>query len=587
MKLAALTLLVCACSLMAAAPDARAGDEAIPEYGITLEVPPSQRKLLEDHLDLYRWRGSERMTEAQLQRLVRLAPTQIRDFLATEGYFSPRIEAAMAQKDGKWLVTLDVAPGEPARVASMDFQVTGPFNDGSAENNDRLAKLRSDWSLPPGAVFRQDDWDSAKRGALTALLLERYPTASVTDSRATVNPETKSVELRIILESGPAFTFGALEIKGLNRYPTSLVEHMNPIAAGAPYSQAKLLLLQSRLQDSTYFSAAAVSVDKDTEHPAGMPVRIEVTEAPSKKLGFGLGASTDTGARGQMDYRDLNFLGRAWRLGGLFKLEQKQQSFGGDLQFPQSGEGHRDSINAQLERTDIKGEVTQKLSMGAKRNFVHGRTETTWGLRYMTERQDISGAGSTRNATLSPSWAWTLRNVNHLLYPTQGYLVNLQADVSTRALLSDQDFLRAYGHAAYFQPLGERDQLILRGELGVVAARSRSGIPSDYLFRTGGDQTVRGYAYQSLGVQEGSAIVGGRYLAVASAEYVHWLTARWGGAVFVDAGNAADSLRDMTPVRGYGVGARWKSPVGPLNLDIAYGQKAREVHLHFSVGFSF
>jgi translocation and assembly module TamA len=91
-----LALLACACALVTAAPAAHAADEAIPEYRITLQVPPGQRKLLEDHLDLYRWRGSERMTETQLQRLVRLAPAQITDFLATEGFFSPTIKAGVA-----------------------------------------------------------------------------------------------------------------------------------------------------------------------------------------------------------------------------------------------------------------------------------------------------------------------------------------------------------------------------------------------------------------------------------------------------------------------------------------------------------
>ena len=199
----------------------------------------------------------------------------------------------------------------------------------------------------------------------------------------------------------------------------------------------------------------------------------------------------------------------------------------------------------------------------------------------------LAGAQGDNRATLSPFYAWTLRNVDHLLYPTRGYLLSFQTDVAARALLSDQDFLRGHGRGVYFYPLGERGQLILRGELGVVAAKSRDGIPSDYLFRTGGDQTVRGYTYQGLGITEGSAVVGGRYLAVASAEYVHWLTGQWGAAAFVDAGNAADSLRELTPTYGVGVGVRWKSPVGPLNLDIAYGEKTRELRLHFSVGFGF
>jgi translocation and assembly module TamA len=556
-------------------------------YDIMLQVPLAQRKLMEEHLDLYRWHGSERMNEAQLQRLVQLAPEQIREFLATEGFYSPRIEAGIEHQGGRWAVRLVIDPGEPVRVTSMELQVVGPFNDGSAESRAYLEKMRAAWGLSPGAVFRHDDWESAKRKALKTLLLDRYPTASIANSRATVDPETRSVELLAILDSGPSFTFGKLEIKGLRRYPASLVERISPVVPGEPYSQAKLLDFQARLQDSPYFAGATISVDTDPNQPAGVPVRVEISENQSRKLGFGIGMSTDTGMRGLVDYRDLSFLDHAWRLGGTLKLEQKRQSLGGELQFPLTDKGYRDSINTLLERTDIEGVLNQKLVMGAKRAFISGKTETAYGLRYVVEQQDIEGTPGTRSATLSPSYSWTRRNVDHLLYPTRGYLLNLQADAATRALLSDQDFLRGYGRAVYFYPFGKRDQLILRGELGVVAAPSRNGIPSDFLFRSGGDQTVRGYAYQSLGVREGSAVVGGRYLAVASAEYVRWLTPQWGAAVFVDGGNAADAMGELTPVYGYGAGARWKSPVGPLKLDIAYGQKTREMRLHFSVGFNF
>lgn len=557
------------------------------DYQVELQAPLVQRKLLEDHLDLYRWRGNERMDEIQLQRLVRLAPAQIRSFLSTEGFYAPHIDAALEQVDGGWLVKLNVDPGEAVRVGTVELQVSGPFDDGSAENRARLEQMRAEWSLPPGKVFRHDDWESAKRNALKALLLERYPTASIPDSRATVDPAANSVTLQLTLDSGPAFTFGELNIQGLRRYPASIIERINPIQPGEPYSQAKLLALQSRLQDSPYFANAAVSVETDPARPLAVPVRVEVGETQSRKLGFGIGANTDTGARGLVEYRDLNLFDQAWRLGGTLKLEQKRQSLSGDLQFPLSEKGYRDSISALLERTDIEGEITRKLTVGPKRTFVRGRTETSYGLRYLTETQEISGARTTRNATLSPSYSWTLRDVDNLLYPTRGFLLNLQADAAARALLSDQNFLRGYGRAAFFYPLGKRDQLILRGELGVVAAPSRDGIPTDYLFRTGGDQSVRGYAYQSIGIPEGSAVVGGRYLAVASAEYVHWLTPQWGAAVFVDAGHAADALKDLKPVYGYGAGARWKSPVGPLNFDLAYGQDTKEVRIHFSVGFNF
>jgi translocation and assembly module TamA len=107
------------------------------------------------------------------------------------------------------------------------------------------------------------------------------------------------------------------------------------------------------------------------------------------------------------------------------------------------------------------------------------------------------------------------------------------------------------------------------------------------LFRAGGDQSVRGYAYQELGVKLGDATVGARYLATASAEYDWWFKPPYGVAVFADAGNAADTVNDLKPKYGYGVGARWRSPVGPINVDVAYGQAVKKVRLHFSLGFTF
>lgn len=259
-----------------------------------------------------------------------MAPEQIREFLATEGFYSPRIETSVENIDNGWVVKLVVTPGNPVRVTNFDLQITGPFNDGSAESRARLEKMRTSWSLRPDAVFRHDDWESAKRNALKALLLDGYPTASIADSHASVNQESRSAELKVTLESGPIFTFGALEIQGLERYPATLVERMSSIVAGEPYSQTKLLALQSRLQDSPNFSSVEVSADIDPLHPLGVPVRAKVVEYPSQKLGFGIGMSTDTGVRGLVDYRDLNFLDRGWQLGGALKLEQKRQSLGSD-----------------------------------------------------------------------------------------------------------------------------------------------------------------------------------------------------------------------------------------------------------------
>jgi translocation and assembly module TamA len=152
---------------------------------------------------------------------------------------------------------------------------------------------------------------------------------------------------------------------------------------------------------------------------------------------------------------------------------------------------------------------------------------------------------------------------------------------------STRGFGRLVGKVAAWWPLSRNTDLYARADAGAVLADTRNGIPSNFLFRTGGDTTVRGYAFQSLGVQQGEAVVGGRYVAVASAEVTRWIGENWGIATFVDAGNATDSLHDIHLELGYGVGARLRTPIGPFRVDVAYGQDAHSVRVHFSVGLSF
>lgn len=556
-------------------------------YAVEINAPEAHRKLLEEHLEIFKWRDNPRMNAERLRLLVRQTPDNIRDLLETEGFYSPVIGSSLEERPGSWLARFTVQPGEPVLVARFEVEVRGAFADGSEQNAARLQEMRERWPLRPGKVFRQDEWEAAKRGALQALLIERYPAARVEFSQATVNPETREAFLQVTLESGPPFTFGATEVSGLKRYPRSIVDRLNPAEQGSPYSQARLLDFQARLQDSPYFSSALVSLEADPAQPENVPVRVEVEEKPSRKVGFGIGASTNTGARGQVEYQHLDFMDRAWRLTTLLKLESKKQLLNAEVQFPRTRQGYRDSVSAFSARDNIENEVTTRVGVGAHRSRVVGKIETVLAVQYQTEQQRVPGVPDDNRQALAVNYGWTRRDVDNLLYPTRGHLVNAQIGGAAKALLSDQDFVRGYARLLYFYPVGKNGTLLLRGEMGATLAQSRQGIPSDFLFRAGGDQSVRGYAYQSLGVKEGDAVVGGRYLGVASAEYVHWLQPAWGAAVFYDVGTAADEPGEFKPVQGFGAGARWKSPVGPLNLDVAYGRETSEYRLHFSVGFAF
>ena len=158
--------------------------------------------------------------------------------------------------------------------------------------------------------------------------------------------------------------------------------------------------------------------------------------------------------------------------------------------------------------------------------------------------------------------------------------------------MTDRSFIRLHTRTTRFQPLPKEGvfkngTLIGLVEFGVVGASSREDIPSENLFRAGGVQSLRGYAYQSLGVRRGDAVVGGRYVAIGSLEYQHRISDPYAVAAFIDYGNAADSWGDFDPVAGYGLGLRWRTPVGPVNLDVAYGEAVSRFRVHFSIGYTF
>jgi translocation and assembly module TamA len=598
--------LVAAVALAGLAAIAPAGAEEL-KYDVRIDAPGPLRELLEQNLELVRFRGNARMDREQLQRLVRLAPEQVKTLVATDGYYSPEVSARLERKgdNGAPTVQISVRPGEPVRVGDVDLVLQGfaPAPGLAADQQFDTQALKAGWTLKKGMVFRQVDWEQAKRGLLRQVVQTRYPRAQLTESLATVDPENHLAALRVVLDSGPELRFGALRIEGLKRYPASIVSNLNQIHPGDYYSEAALQSYQSRLQDTGYFSSVEVSADTSAllnerldaagatpaqnaeTAMAPLPLLVRVTENKRKNVSAGLGFSTNTGNRASLTYDDLAVFGL--RMKSALTLETKKQTARSDFYFPTTVDGYNDSVGASFERSDISGEVTSVASVAGKRAWGTPLLERSLTLELLTETKTIDGIPSSTSKSLPLTYAVTWRKLDNLLFPTKGYALNAQLGGALLPILTDEAFVRGYTRAVWYRPLGASTNLILRGELGALASRDKNGVPAVYLFRAGGDQSVRGYAYQELGVREGDAITGGRYLATASAEFQYWFKPSYGAAVFYDAGNAGDTFNALHPKSGYGVGGRWKSPVGPINVDVAYGHAVKKYRLHFSLGFTF
>ena len=504
--------------------------------------------------------------------------------LATEGYFSPSIDF----KEDQSALRLKIDPGPRTLITQVNATVHGPIE---AKTKDRLI---AEWALPVGAPFRQADWNSAKQQLLTELLADEHAAAKLVDSAANIDPETRSAELTAHYDAGPRYRFGEIKINGLTRYTPDLIERYNrEVIVGAPYQLEKLNKLINTLQATPYFASvqAQLEVDAGSEADstgiADAPVNLTVTERPAHRLSFGAGVSSNTGGRVEVNYQTPDMFNRAWQFSSGLRLEQKQQTLYADIFFPPDRSNRRNSLGAMAENTDIQGLATSRIAFGAQSVEQFGSIEQRLSLNWQDETRKPDGGLETTSRALTPNVMWTWRKVDNLLNPANGIVLQGQIGGGAKAALSDENFLRLSARWLQYIALSTNNQLTLRSEIGYTAADSRQHIPQDYLFRTGGTGTIRGYAYQSLGVKEGSAVVGGRYMAVASGELTHWLDESWGIAGFVDAGDAVDDLKGAKPAIGYGLGARWRSPAGPIAVDLAYGERTAEVHLHFALAIPF
>jgi translocation and assembly module TamA len=560
------------------------------QYQVEIDSTVYLRTFLLKHLDIIKWQDNPRLTASEWQRLNQGAKQNIEKLLRTEGYFSPSISQSMTEQNNVSIAKFKIEPGPPLLIEQVDISFTGEITEKTNDDSSTIAQLKDDWALKPKMQFRQDDWDQAKRKLLTAILIDRYPNASISNSSATVNPDSNTAKLIIEIDSGPSMRFGNLTIEGLKRYPASIVENLNPIKPGSRYSQSRLLTFQSRLQESGYFRSVEIIANTKLTNPDGSqvidaPIKVKVEENRAVKMGIGAGYSTNTGARTQLSVDHLNIFDLGWRLKSSLKLEQKAQSLEGQILLPTNKSGYRDSMSASVDRTAIEGQTITSTQTGIKRAWGGRRKEQYVSANLLSEKVKVDGAESSNNFAGTLTYGITLRRTNNLTNPTRGYLLNAQFTAAPLDALSDGTFLQTYLKAQAYYPITSSTQLITRAEIGMV--NGKNSAPEAFLFRAGGDQSVRGYAYQSLGVTDGDATVGGRYLATGSVEVVQWLTEQWGGAAFVDFGNAANTTKDLKPVYGYGIGVRWKSPVGPIGADVAYGQETDEYRLHFNIGVAF
>ena len=588
-----------------------------PAFTLEVDAPKQVRALLEQHLELKRFRHQPDLQRRELTRLLGATDANVRELIGTLGYFSPTVTVELTdtpEEEAPRKVVVKVDPGPPTIIEKSEVRFASINASDELGTSQRL-HIEETWPLQAGEQFSQSAWSSAKSGGLKELQKRRYPLARIDSSLADVDADTNQAQVSVSYAPGPAYTFGPLQIDGAERYDPVRTARIARLPEGQEYDLQSMLDAQQRLVSSGYYDSvflsladspqqAATEAERDEQRKnqgaaITSPVIAKVREAKLQKWVFGVGLSTDTGPRLSIDHTYNKVPGLNWRAVSKLQLDRKNPLISTQLVGLPGEDLWRWFASGKLERAPAGDFYTNSAQMRFGRSKAEDRIERNMYLQY--DYAKTQGAGAPPGASsLLANYGWTARYFDNNLLPTSGFGLALEAGAGTTLTPQRSPFGRLTGRWLSLIPLGERDEetrrhsrLQLKAGIGAVMAKKDVDLPTTIMFLTGGDNTVRGYGYQSIGARtDNGRVIAGRYLAMGSVEWQRPITIKgntqdFEHAVFIDAGTVGDDINRLYTRVGFGTGIRWKSPVGPIQADLAWGAQEQQLRLHLRLGFTF
>ena len=526
--------------------------------GVAARNVRAHLSLAAETCDAPRWR---------VDRLAEKGADEAREALRALGYYEPTsVVVELSEGDACWQVTVAVSPGEPVLIAAVDVRLEGA----GSEDEDFVAYLDA-LPLAVGDVLNHGVYEETKRSIERYAAEHGYLEGTFLARRFTVDVRARSANVELVYGPGRRFRFGRPSIEQTHFDP-SLVERLAAYREGEPYDADEIVEVSQRLSQSGYFER--VEVNPRLEQPVDGAIPVDILLTPIKRYGLtvGAGITTDAGPRLRLDYENRWATpdGHRWSVRTAASLVR--QSLDAEYRIPLQ-EPRAEWLNVQAgavrEHTDTSRSDAARL--GAT------QTRLRWGDWFETRLVSLTyddfsvgrTHGTARLLTLGTSIATT--RYDNQSRPTDGYRLHSEVRGSHEAVGSDVSFLRVSGSAGWVHEMLWGGRLLTRTEVGAMAVEDFDALPPSQRFFTGGDSTVRGYEFASLGpVDESGEVVGGRFLATGGIEYEHPVKDEWSGAVFADAGNAFDTgYRNEGLKVGVGFGVRWQSPIGAVRLDVA------------------
>ena len=564
--------------------------------GVTLHVDGVADPLktaVVDRLELSQYATRE-VTAAQATRLYQRVPEQVREALQPYGYYDATATGEIRQVGDDWQVTVHVKPGEPVKIARVELQL-----DAAAGEVVPIRRARRAIERLQGDTLDHAAYEDARDAMSAQLTANGFLDARLVTHRVEVNRGERRAVVKLAWQAGPRYRYGQVHFEG-SQFDEGFLDRYVPFRPGDYFSQNQLLDLQQALNGADYF--AVVNVLPDVDEAKHGVVDVTVQLAPAKRTiytgGPFIGTDTGFGVRGGIERRWVNRRGHKWK--NEVVVAQRLKTLSTTYTIPLPGPNQRsynfganfrdaDTTTSQSRTLELVGNETRQWRGWTRTLGLHALAGTFTVGKRGREPDNTPGIEHGRSTEVFAEASLSRKQADNPAFVRRGWSLTLAARSTAGSLLSDAAFSQVSADAKWIRAFGakKRNRLILRGSAGITRTDDFSALPPQLRFFAGGDRSVRGYGYQSLGPRNSDdRVIGGRNLLVASTEVEHYFSRDWGMAAFVDAGNAYSGT-DFRPQVGAGLGVRWRSPVGMVRLDIGtpiHDSRHRGIELHVVIG---
>jgi len=502
-------------------------------------------------------------------------------YMHSQGFYETKIESSLVNKHNTWHALYNINPGPPIIVNRVKVEIIGP-----GKNYLPLQKFLDEFPIIIGDRFVHFNYENVKGRLLKLVTQNGYLDAKLTRHEIAVDRKQHTADVFFTMTTGERYFFGPISVMENNIDP-ALIQKFIILNKGEPYSSVKILEQQNALGDSDYYSEIYVTPRRDLTEDNKVPIEITTELRKPSKYSIGLGYSTDTGIRGSLAWskRRLNYKGHRLYLGAL--ASNIGATVGIRYRIPFRNPRYDEYVvttNVIYQDTDTS--ESRIVQLGLARSVLRGNWRETLSLDIQRELYSVGLQDDSANLLLpGANWLWVVPRGS--LYTRKGHMLSVTARASSEKLLSSASFLQANADTKWIFPLSQKGRLLTRGSLGYSAVDEVFDLPASFRFFAGGDQSIRGYSYASLGPKNSAGeVIGGKHVLVGSVEYDYRIKGDWSIAVFYDAGNAFNSLDTIDVAHGAGIGVRWKTLIGQIRLDgaSAISEPDNPWRVHLSIG---